>query len=161
MGPSGPGRCGKRSKSRASSRRSASYTAADQQWTLARLTPAGREQLAQLAGERSADWRGLGVTILHRLVIDTLLGGGQQKLPAPKYVQDIDDVARGLVEGDDAGRDATGQAGSGARFELAALVMPASVDHIRTISSQNERMPAKSTFFYPKLLSGLVINPLE
>ncbi len=137
------------------------YTAADQQWTLARLTPAGREQLAQLAGDRSADWRGLGVTILHRLVIDTLLGGGQQKLPAPKYVQDIDDVARGLVEGDDAGRDATGQAGSGARFELAALVMPASVDHIRTISSQNERMPAKSTFFYPKLLSGLVINPLE
>ena len=42
-----------------------------------------------------------------------------------------------------------------------ALVMPATVEHIRAISSHGERMPAKSTFFYPKLLSGLVINPLE
>jgi uncharacterized protein (DUF1015 family) len=39
--------------------------------------------------------------------------------------------------------------------------MPATVDDIRTISQHNERMPAKSTYFYPKLLSGLVINPLE
>ena len=46
-------------------------------------------------------------------------------------------------------------------FPLAALVMPATVDHIRTISLRGERMPAKSTYFYPKLLSGLVINPLE
>jgi uncharacterized protein (DUF1015 family) len=35
------------------------------------------------------------------------------------------------------------------------------VEHIRAISGQGERMPAKSTYFYPKLLSGLVINPLE
>ena len=46
-------------------------------------------------------------------------------------------------------------------FPLAALVMPATVEHIRTISLGGERMPAKSTYFYPKLLSGLVINPLE
>jgi uncharacterized protein (DUF1015 family) len=39
--------------------------------------------------------------------------------------------------------------------------MPATVEHIRTISNHGERMPAKSTYFYPKLLSGLVINPLE
>ena len=47
------------------------------------------------------------------------------------------------------------------RFPLAALVMPASVNDIRTVSMAGERMPAKSTYFYPKLLSGLVINPLE
>jgi uncharacterized protein (DUF1015 family) len=76
-------------------------------------------------------------------------------------VRDIEEVIRGLKEGDMAGRDATGQTGVAGRFELAALVMPASVDHIRTISSHGERMPAKSTYFYPKLLSGLVINPLE
>jgi uncharacterized protein (DUF1015 family) len=50
---------------------------------------------------------------------------------------------------------------AGDEFPLAALVMPATVDDIRTISQHNERMPAKSTYFYPKLLSGLVINPLE
>jgi hypothetical protein len=91
--------------------------------------------------------------------MDTLLDAA--KLPAPKYVRDIDEIVRDLKEGDAAGRDATGQQGSGGHFELAALVMPATVEHIRTISSRGERMPAKSTYFYPKLLSGLVINPLE
>jgi uncharacterized protein (DUF1015 family) len=136
------------------------YTAADQQWTLARLNDAGRRLMAQVATDHSADWQELGVSTLHRLVMETLLAPGSL-LPAPKYVRDIEEVVRGLEEGDAAGRDATGQAGTGSRFELAALVMPATVDHIRAISSHGERMPAKSTYFYPKLLSGLVINPLE
>jgi uncharacterized protein (DUF1015 family) len=135
------------------------YTAADDTWTLARLTDAGRELMAKVATDHSADWQGLGVSILHRLVIDTLLD--LPNLPPPKYVRDIEEVVRGLAEGDTAGRDATGQAGTAGRFELAALVMPATVEHIRAISSHGERMPAKSTYFYPKLLSGLVINPLE
>jgi hypothetical protein len=135
------------------------YSAADDQWTVARLTPMGKQRMAQLAAEHSTDWQGLGVSILHRLIIDGLLDS--PNLPAPKYVRDIEEVVRSLREGDQTGRDATGQAGSGGRFELAALMMPATVDHIRRISSQGERMPAKSTYFYPKLLSGLVINPLE
>jgi len=135
------------------------YTAADDRWTLARLTDAGRRRMAGVAGDHSADWQALGVSILHRLVVDTLLDAGD--LPAPKYVRGLDEVVRGLSQGDDAGRDATGQAGTGGRFELAALVMPATVEHIRAISGHGERMPAKSTYFYPKLLSGLVINTLE
>ena len=135
------------------------YTAKDDQWNIARLTDAGRRRMAEVAAEHSADWQGLGVSILHRLVIDTLLG--KAALPTPKYVRDIEEVVRGLREGDTAGRDATGQQGTAGRFELAALVMPATVEHIRAISSRGERMPAKSTYFYPKLLSGLVINPLE
>ena len=153
------------------------FAAEDQRWVRVEITDAGRKKMAQLADEHSADWRGLGVSILHRLVIDTLLLGKEQgarsmekeirlpapssTLPAPKYVHSIEEVIDGLRHGDAAGRDATGQQGSGGRFELAALVMPATVDHIRTISGHGERMPAKSTYFYPKLLSGLVINPLE
>jgi uncharacterized protein (DUF1015 family) len=136
------------------------YTAADGEWTLARLNDTGRKQMADVATDHSSDWQELGVSILHRLVIDALLAPNSQ-LPAPKYVRDIEEVVKGLQEGDAAGRDATGQSGTGGRFELAALVMPATVDHIRAISSHGERMPAKSTYFYPKLLSGLVINPLE
>ena len=135
------------------------YTAEDDAWTLARITEAGRKKLAEVASERSEDWRSLGVSILHRLVIDTLLDA--PKLPAPKYVRALDEVPQGLREGDSAGRDLTGQQGSGGRFELAALVMPATLEHIRQISGHGERMPAKSTYFYPKVLSGLVINPLE
>jgi uncharacterized protein (DUF1015 family) len=44
--------------------------------------------------------------------------------------------------------------------QLAVLVNPAGMDHVQAISAELERMPPKSTFFYPKLLSGLVFNPL-
>jgi uncharacterized protein (DUF1015 family) len=121
------------------------FTAKDERWTLARITPAGRARMAQVAGEHSADWQALGVSILHRLVIDTLLGA--TNLPKPEYVHLVEEVVEGLD--------------SDEKFPLAALVMPATVDHIRSISEHAERMPAKSTYFYPKLLSGLVINPLE
>lgn len=120
------------------------YTKADDTWTLATITPAGRAKIAELAEEHSADWQGLGVSILHRLVVENLLGG--KDWPKPRYVHLVEEVVENLA---------------GDEFPLAALVMPASVDDIRTISQHNERMPAKSTYFYPKLLSGLVINPLE
>jgi uncharacterized protein (DUF1015 family) len=136
------------------------YTAKDDAWTIARLTDAGRKRMAEISTDHSNDWQGLGVSILHRLVMDTLVAPCSL-LPAPKYVRDIEEVVSGLKAGDAAGRDATGQQGSGGRFELAALVMPATVEHIRAISSHGERMPAKSTYFYPKLLSGLVINTIE
>jgi uncharacterized protein (DUF1015 family) len=140
------------------------YTAEDDRWTLARITDEGRRRMAEISSDHCAEWQGLGVSILHRLVVDTLLVGEltpPARLPAPKYVRTLAEVPPGLREGDAAGRDLTGQEGSGGRFELAALVMPATVEHIREISNAGERMPAKSTFFFPKLLSGLVINPLE
>ena len=116
----------------------------DERWILASITAEGRARMAQVAGEHSADWQGLGVSILHRLMIDTLLAA--KDLPKPRYVHQVEEVVEGLESGE---------------FPLAALVMPATVDHIRTISEHSERMPAKSTYFYPKLLSGLVINPVE
>lgn len=135
------------------------YTAQDDTWTLARVTPAGLAKLAQLAPEHSGDWQGLGVSILHRLVMESLLG--LANLPKPMYVHSEAEVIEGLRKGDAVGRDATGQLGSGGRFELAALVMPATVDHVRAISEHGERMPAKSTYFYPKLLGGMVVHLLE
>jgi uncharacterized protein (DUF1015 family) len=120
------------------------FTQADGQWQIAELTTAGRDRMAQIATDHGPEWQGLGVAVLHRLVIDTLLG--QHDLPKPTYVHLVDEVVAGL---------------RGGEFPLAALVMPATVDHIRDISIHGERMPAKSTYFYPKLLSGLVINPLE
>ena len=140
------------------------FTAEDQQWTMVRLTDTGRAKMLEVAQQYCSEWQGLGVSILHRLIVETLLAdlsGGGPNLPAPKYVRSIEEVVEGLVEGDAAGRDHTGQEGSGGRFELAALVMPARLDHIRAISNAAQRMPAKSTYFYPKLLSGLVFNPLE
>lgn len=120
------------------------YTAADNRWLTATLTDAGRAKMAEVAADHSEDWQSLGVSILHRLVIDNLLG--TSNLPKPVYVHLVDEAVEGLKTG---------------QHSLAALVMPATVDDIRRVSMSGERMPAKSTYFYPKLLSGLVINPLE
>jgi len=120
------------------------YTTGDQAWTLARITPAGRSRMDKVAADHGDAWRNLGVSILHRLVIGELLGA--KEIPTPGYVHLVREVVEGLGTG---------------RYPLAALVMPASVDDIRMVSETGERMPAKSTYFYPKLASGLVFNPLE
>ena len=124
------------------------YSGKDQRWVMAKINDAGRAKMAEISSDHSTDWHGLGVSILHRLIVETLLG--HSNLPKPKYVHLVSELVDGIESGDDDGSD----------FSLAALVMPATLDHIRAISENNERMPAKSTYFYPKLLSGLVINPL-
>jgi uncharacterized protein (DUF1015 family) len=97
-----------------------------------------------VASDHGPAWRNLGVSILHRLVIGELLGA--KEIPTPGYVHLVREVVEGL--------------GSG-KYPFAALVMPATVDDIKQVSETGERMPAKSTYFYPKLASGLVFNPLE
>ena len=120
------------------------YTKKDDRWTVVTLTDKGREKLAEVAADHNEEWRGLGVSILHRLILDHLLGC--TNLPKPNYVHLVEEVVRDAKTGE---------------YPLAALVMPATVEHIRQISLGGERMPAKSTYFYPKLLSGLVIHSLE
>ncbi len=125
------------------------FTAADKRWVVARLAEAGRSRMAEQAADHSQQWQGLGVSILQRLVIEDVLGLAD--LPKPKYVHLVEE----LIDALDADDPDDGE------FSLAALVMPATLGHVREISENNERMPAKSTYFYPKLLSGLVFNPLE
>jgi uncharacterized protein (DUF1015 family) len=45
--------------------------------------------------------------------------------------------------------------------DLAVLVPPARMGHVEQIAGNLEKMPPKSTYFYPKLLSGLVFNSLK
>ncbi len=120
------------------------YTQKDGRWVITELTEAGKARMAEVAKEHSESWQSLGVSLLHRLIMADLLGC--KELPKPGYVHLIEEVAAGLTTGE---------------YPLAAVVQPATVEHVRTISMGGERMPAKSTYFYPKLLSGLVINPLE
>ena len=41
------------------------------------------------------------------------------------------------------------------------LMRPTPVEQVRAVADAGETMPPKSTFFYPKLLTGLVFNPLS
>jgi uncharacterized protein (DUF1015 family) len=117
-------------------------TVSDGRWLLARLR--SDEAMDRLAPEHSPEWRSLGVSVLHVLVLDSLLKG--LGTPASRYVhllrEVLDDIA---AHGCD----------------LACLVPPARMEHVEAIASGLETMPPKSTYFYPKLLTGLVLNPLQ
>jgi len=126
-------------------------TTADGAWQLARFR--APDVAARLAPEHSPAWRGLGVSILHVVVLDHLFraalpaGASQQGPPGPcRYVHLL--------------REAT-QAQASQQCDLAVLVPPASMRHVEQIAGNLEKMPPKSTYFYPKLLSGLVFNSLR
>jgi uncharacterized protein (DUF1015 family) len=121
-------------------------TVADGRWVTARLR--SDAMMDKLAPEHSPDWRSLGVSVLHELVLKALLapaGSGSPPLTC-RYVHLLDEV---LADADSRGCD------------IACLVPPASMEHVEAIASNLEKMPPKSTYFYPKLLSGLVLNPLR
>ena len=104
--------------------------------------------MGKLAPDHSPQWRKLDVAVLHRLVLDHLLGpkfGGPDKL-AIRYTPRSGDAFDAVHE-------------SGA--SLAFLMRPTRMDQVETIAGQGELLPQKSTFFYPKLLTGLVMNPLD
>ena len=76
--------------------------------------------------------------------------------PKPTYVHEVSEVIEGIR-----GEGSQAESDSDEPYTLAALVMPAKLQHVEAISLHKERMPAKSTYFYPKLLSGLTFNPLD
>jgi uncharacterized protein (DUF1015 family) len=115
---------------------------ADGRWLLARLR--SDATMDRLARNHSPDWRSLGVSILHVLILDHLLAGLGP--PTYRYVHSIGEV---LTDFASRGSD------------LACLVAPAGMNHVESIASNLETMPPKSTYFYPKLLTGLVLNTLR
>jgi uncharacterized protein (DUF1015 family) len=119
-------------------------TVADGVWTLARLR--SDEAMDQLAPRKSAEWRALGVSILHVLVLDHLLATAAPASPSCRYVHSLEEVLGDVA---------------GGGCDLACLVPPARMEHVEAIASGLETMPPKSTYFYPKLLTGMVLNPLR
>jgi hypothetical protein len=94
----------------------------------------------------SPAWRGLAVAVLHVLVLACLLAPGLAAQPVCKYVHLLDEVTA---------------ATSARQCQLAALVPPATMGHVEQIAGNLEKMPPKSMYFYPKLLSGLLFNSLR
>jgi uncharacterized protein (DUF1015 family) len=45
--------------------------------------------------------------------------------------------------------------------DAAFLMTGTPVDRVRDVAAAGENMPPKSTYFYPKVLTGMVFNPLE
>jgi uncharacterized protein (DUF1015 family) len=119
-------------------------TVADGTWQTARYI--GRPAMMErLAPQHSLQWRELAVSLLHILILGKLLADGLQRQPECRYVHLLRDVNEAVSE---------------KQCQLAVLVPPATMRHVEQIAGNLEKMPPKSTYFYPKLLSGLVFNPL-
>jgi uncharacterized protein (DUF1015 family) len=106
---------------------------------------AGRSEA--IAG-RSEAYRRLDAAILERLVLDRILGMSEADIAAKRgigYAKSVEEVTAALDGG----------------YQAAFVLRPTPVEQVRAVAAAGETMPPKSTYFFPKLLTGIVFNPLE
>lgn len=93
--------------------------------------------------------RQLDVNVLHTLVLERLMGIDKENMANQKnltYIRDMDEATRGVRDG---------------RYQGCFLMNPTRVEEIRDVAAAGEKMPQKSTYFYPKLITGLTVNSLD
>jgi len=105
---------------------------------------------ALLPGDSSDTWRNLDVNVLHVALLEEILGIDAEKLALQTNVKYFREIETGLKElqGDENGN--------------ALFVMNATrVSEVKDVALAGERMPQKSTDFFPKLLSGFIFNKIR
>jgi uncharacterized protein (DUF1015 family) len=103
---------------------------------------------ALLPGKSPAYCR-LDVSILHHLIIDRLLGIRMEthKLGLNiEYIKDADEADRRVHDG---------------AADIVFFMNPTKVREVKEVAAAGERMPQKATYFYPKLLTGLVMHKID
>ncbi len=112
------------------------------------LTLRDPDVMTRLLPDRAPDWRLLDVTVLHELFIERVLGidkGAVERKENLDYLRDPNPGYRAVDEGK-------------ARFLL--VMNPTRMEQVRACTAAGEKMPQKSTDFYPKIISGLVMMPI-
>lgn len=106
------------------------------------------ETMDQLLPERSTDWRMLDVAVVHELFIERVMDIDKEDVSSNGHVEFLRDPQMGYDAVD--------------RGEADALLVlnPTRIEQVRACSTAGERMPQKSTDFYPKVISGLVALPV-
>ena len=102
-----------------------------------------------ITNSRHPSWKKLDVTILHTLLIEKVLGISEKNLAEQKNITYT-------ISGDEAIKDV--KAG---KYQIALFLNPTKIEEVKDVAAAGEKMPQKSTFFYPKLITGLVMNKLE
>lgn len=90
----------------------------------------------------------LDVVVLTRLILMEILGFDQAKLDDEKvisYLSSEERAVKAISEGDG---------------DIALLLNPTKIHQIRSIAGEGLTMPRKATYFYPKVITGMVINDL-
>jgi len=122
------------------------YAGGKKYYLLAMKPPALSDAAFQ---KHSEPWRELDVSILHTLILDNRLGIDDEKLAKQTNI----DYARSreaCIERVDAGK-----------YQAAFILNPTPAEQMQRVAGAGERMPQKSTDFFPKLLTGLVFMKMQ
>jgi uncharacterized protein (DUF1015 family) len=109
----------------------------------------GQEVADEVAPGRSGAWRRLDLAALHTLAIDRIYAEGTSALSESGrllYSRATEEVERAMGAGE---------------VDIAFFVRYTSVHQVTEVADAGELMPEKSTYFYPKPLTGLVIASLD
>jgi len=97
-----------------------------------------------MPGNRPQAYREFDVSILNHIILDKMLGLTSKEKVA--YTVDLKEAYQQIKEGE---------------YQLAFLLNPPQPEMVKAVADAQDRMPSKSTYFYPKLPAGLIINPLD
>ncbi|UCE39219.1 MAG: DUF1015 domain-containing protein [Thermoplasmata archaeon] len=107
--------------------------------------------------DHSEAWKNLDVTILHKFILEDILGITKEKVASGtieggsyvEYIKAIGDaVAESVYKVNEKG------------YQAVFFMNPTKVKEVEDVATNHETMPQKSTFFYPKVYTGFVINKL-
>lgn len=105
-----------------------------------------------VAPNMSTHWRELDVSALHKLVLEKLLGISEKQLAGGSKLEYIKDTETAIDES--IAKVDVGQK------QAAFFTNPVKMQQIKLVTAAGEKMPQKSTYFYPKIYTGLTINKL-
>jgi uncharacterized protein (DUF1015 family) len=96
--------------------------------------------------DKPPGYSSLDVSILNYIILKRILGFDLEDKERITFVQDADELIERVDEDNS---------------YIAFFLNPVKIKQIMAVALSKERMPAKSTYFYPKVLSGLAINKFD
>ncbi len=113
------------------------------------LTLQNSNIIQELAPEKSSSWHKLDVAILHKAILEKYLGIGEKELQEKSNLDYIRYKEKAL---DKLEKE---------NYQACFILNPTPVKQVKSVADRGEKMPQKSTDFYPKLLTGLIMHKLN
>lgn len=101
----------------------------------------------ELIKDKPKVWKNLNVVVLHSLIIEKILGIDKKK--AEKFVSYEIDI------------DKTFKTVNAGKARAAFFLKPLALEEIRDVAFAGGKMPGKATYFFPKLLTGLMLYKMD
>lgn len=119
----------------------------DNKWNM--LVLKNSEAVKKFCPKLSKALRTLDVTVLHSMILEEIFGIDKENMAQQinlTYSKHFEEAISAVDEG---------------KAQCSFVMNPTRVDQIKEVASVGEKMPQKSTYFYPKMITGMVMNKLE